>query len=124
MKLLDSLYSVTNEVVTDVDHSYTIKLNAEHFIYAAHFPGEPITPGVCIMQIAHELLELHLGKQLDIDVVKNVKFLHVITPTETPVVCYTLQKVSVEERLVKAQVNVSYEGDSYAKLSLVCQIRA
>lgn len=124
MKLLDSLYSVTNEVVTDVDHSYTIKLNAEHFIYAAHFPGEPITPGVCIMQIAHELLELHLGKQLDIDTVKNVKFLHVITPTETPVVCYTLQKVSVEERLVKAQVNVSYEGDSYAKLSLVCQIRA
>lgn len=124
MKLLDSLYSVTNEVVTDVDHSYTIKLNAEHFIYAAHFPGEPITPGVCIMQIAHELLELHLGKQLDIDVVKNVKFLRIITPTETPVVCYTLQKVSVEERLVKAQVNVSYEGDSYAKLSLVCQIRA
>lgn len=124
MKLLDSLYSVTNEEVTDVDHSYTIKLNAEHFIYAAHFPGEPITPGVCIMQIAHELLELHLGKQLDIDVVKNVKFLRIITPTETPVVCYTLQKVSVEERLVKAQVNVSYEGDSYAKLSLVCQIRA
>ena len=124
MKLLDSLYSVTNEVVTDVDHSYTIKLNAEHFIYAAHFPGEPITPGVCIMQIAHELLELHLGKQLDIDTVKNVKFLRIITPTETPVVCYTLQKVSVEERLVKAQVNVSYEGDSYAKLSLVCQIRA
>ncbi|MBQ6613186.1 MAG: hydroxymyristoyl-ACP dehydratase [Alistipes sp.] len=124
MKLLDSLYSVTNEVVTDVDHSYTIKLNAEHFIYAAHFPGEPITPGVCIMQIAHELLELHLGKQLDIDIVKNVKFLRIITPTETPVVCYTLQKVSVEERLVKAQVNVSYEGDSYAKLSLVCQIRA
>lgn len=124
MKLLDSLYSVTNEVVTDVDHSYTIKLNAEHFIYAAHFPGEPITPGVCIMQIAHELLELHLGKQLDIDVVKNVKFLRIITPTETPVVCYTLQKVSVEERLVKAQVNVSYDGDSYAKLSLVCQIRA
>ena len=124
MKLLDSLYSVTNEVATDVDHSYTIKLNAEHFIYAAHFPGEPITPGVCIMQIAHELLELHLGKQLDIDIVKNVKFLRIITPTETPVVCYTLQKVSVEERLVKAQVNVSYEGDSYAKLSLVCQIRA
>lgn len=124
MKLLDSLYSVTNEVVTDVDHSYTIKLNAEHFIYAAHFPGEPITPGVCIMQIAHELLELHLGKQLDIDTVKNVKFLRIITPTETPVVCYTLQKVSVEERLVKAQVNVSYEGNSYAKLSLVCQIRA
>jgi 3-hydroxyacyl-[acyl-carrier-protein] dehydratase len=124
MKLLDSRYSVTNEVVTDVDHSYTIKLNAEHFIYAAHFPGEPITPGVCIMQIAHELLELHLGKQLDIDIVKNVKFLRIITPTETPVVCYTLQKVSVEERLVKAQVNVSYEGDSYAKLSLVCQIRA
>lgn len=124
MKLLDSLYSVTHDEVTDQEHSYTIKLNAEHFIYAAHFPGEPITPGVCIMQIAQELLELHVGHELDIDTVKNIKFLRIITPNETPVVCYTLQKVTTEERTVKAQVSVSFDGETYAKLSLVCQIRA
>ena len=124
MKLLDSLYSIIDEVVTDTEHCYTIELNAQHFIYAAHFPGEPITPGVCIMQIAQELLGQHTGKNLAIECVKNVKFLRIITPTESPVVCYSLQKISQEGESVKAQVSVSSEEGIFAKLSLVCHICA
>ena len=86
MKLLGSLYTITEDIAKETEHSYTIKLDAEHFIYKAHFPGEPITPGVCIMQIAHELLECHMNQQLVIDCVKNIKFLRIITPTATPVV--------------------------------------
>lgn len=72
MKLLDNLYHIIDENNCDVDHTYTIKLNAEHFIYAAHFPGEPITPGVCIMQIAQELLERHLGNDLVLETVWKI----------------------------------------------------
>ena len=75
MKLLNSLYSIVSESVTESGRDYNIVLDAEHFIYKAHFPGEPITPGVCIMQIAVELLSLHCGKPLAIDTVKNIKFL-------------------------------------------------
>lgn len=124
MKLLNSLYCITEESKSDTEHSYTIKLDAEHFIYAAHFPGEPITPGVCIMQIAQELLECHVGRPLSIECVKNIKFLRIITPTETPVVCYTLQRVSSEEGCVKCQVAVTSGGETFAKLSLVCRICA
>jgi 3-hydroxyacyl-[acyl-carrier-protein] dehydratase len=124
MKLLDNLYHIINENNCDVEHTYTIKLNAEHFIYAAHFPGEPITPGVCIMQIAQELLERHLGNDLVLETVKNIKFLRIITPTSTPVVCYTLHKIVSEEDRVKAQVTVSYNSDTFAKLSLVCMTKA
>ena len=67
MKLLNSLYSIVSESVTESGRDYNIVLDAEHFIYKAHFPGEPITPGVCIMQIAVELLSLHCGKPLAID---------------------------------------------------------
>lgn len=121
MKLLDSLYTITEQVASESEHSYTIRLNAEHFIYAAHFPGEPITPGVCIMQIAQELLEEHLGESLMLECVKNIKFLRIITPTETPVVSYKLHKISCEEGCVKAQVTVSSNEEIFAKLSLVCQ---
>lgn len=124
MKLLDNLYHIIDERKNDVEHSYMIKLNAEHFIYAAHFPGEPITPGVCIMQIAQELLECHVDQELIIEAVKNIKFLRIITPIETPVVCYTLNKTSRDEDSVKTQVTVSFEGDIFAKLSLVCRIKA
>lgn len=124
MRLQNELYSIIDELRTDTEHSYTLKLNAEHFIYAAHFPGEPITPGVCIMQIAQELIGLHIAHTVNIASVKNIKFLRIISPTETPVVCYTLQKVVVEEDCVKAQVTVSSEDDTYAKLSLTCNIEA
>ena len=30
----------------------TLTLNAEHPIFKGHFPNNPVTPGVCMMQIA------------------------------------------------------------------------
>lgn len=120
MKLLNSLYSIVSESVTESGRDYNIVLDAEHFIYKAHFPGEPITPGVCIMQIAVELLSLHCGKPLAIDTVKNIKFLKIISPAEIPGVCFSVSKVEAEDSKVKAQVSVSGGGETYAKLSLIC----
>lgn len=120
MKLLNSLYRIVSESVTESGRDYNIVLDAEHFIYKAHFPGEPITPGVCIMQIAVELLSLHCGKPLAIDTVKNIKFLKIISPAEIPGVCFSVSKVEAEDSKVKAQVSVSGGGETYAKLSLIC----
>ena len=121
MKLLNSLYSIVSESVTESGRDYNIVLDAEHFIYKAHFPGEPITPGVCIMQIAVELLSLHCGKPLAIKKNKNIKFLKIISPAETPGVCFSVSKVEAEDSKVKAQVSVSGGGETYAKLSLICK---
>ena len=71
-----------------VRFGYDIRLDASHFIYAAHFPGAPITPGVCVIQIARELIEEELKQKLMIRRVKNVKFLKVISPVEMPDVTY------------------------------------
>lgn len=121
MDLRDNLYTIVESVSAEGGATYTIKLDPEHFIYKAHFPGEPITPGVCIMQIAHELLQLLCGCKLEIDCVKNVKFLRIIVPAQEQKVDYIFQKVTEEEKLVKCQVSVSIEGETYAKLSIVCR---
>lgn len=121
MDLRDNLYTIVESVSAEGGATYTIKLDPEHFIYKAHFPGEPITPGVCIMQIAHELLQLLCGCKLEIDCVKNVKFLRIIVPAQEQKVDYIFQKVTEEETLVKCQVSVSIEGETYAKLSIVCR---
>lgn len=121
MKLLNSLFTVLSHTAAENRHDFRIKLDAEHFIYKAHFPGEPITPGVCIMQIALELMELAVEKPLAVKCVKNVKFLRIITPQEVTEVCYTLQKLTLEEQSVKCQVVVSAGDDVYAKLSMICE---
>ena len=72
MKLLNSLYKIVSKGVQESSLHYDIQLDASHFIYQAHFPGEPITPGVCIIQIAKELLEEHLNQRFNIKMIKNV----------------------------------------------------
>ena len=124
MKLLDSLYSIVSESAGDSCHNYLIRLNTDHFIYRAHFPGEPITPGVCIMQTALELTSLACGLELELSNVKNIKFLKVISPNEVKLITYSLSKLLVEEDEVKVQVSVGAEEEIYAKLSLVCKRKA
>lgn len=121
MKLLNDLYSIISRTCGEGRCDFTIELNPQHFIYKAHFPGEPITPGVCIMQIAKELLEEAVSQRLTLSCVKNIKFLRIISPSEITVLDYSLTKIVTEGDTVKVQVNVLSGEDVYAKLSLVCQ---
>lgn len=121
MKLQNSLYKIQEHRQHDGVHDFDIRLDAGHFIYKAHFPGEPITPGVCIMQIALEVMEEAVAMPLSVTCVKNVKFLRIISPLEMPELCYSVQKIVVEEETVKAQIVVSAADGVYAKLSMICQ---
>ena len=76
MKLLQSLYTIIEEK----DDSFSIKLNAKHIIYQAHFPEKPITPGVCILQIIQELAEIKCHQKLQLEQVNNLKFVNPISP--------------------------------------------
>lgn len=124
MRLLNDFYTITSTRANEGGCDYFLQLNAGHFIYKAHFPGEPITPGVCIMQIAKELMEVYAGSDLLLSCVKNVKFLQIIDPVAVPSLCFSLHKVTLEGDTVKAQVTVT-EGEAvYTKLSMVCTKKA
>lgn len=71
---------------------FHIRMNPDHFIYRAHFPGNPITPGVCIVQIVTELLETLLEERLSLCEVKNLKFVDILSPLQDPEVeaCFDL----------------------------------
>ena len=52
MMLLNDFYQITEQA----SQAFRIRLNPAHEIYRAHFPGQPITPGVCQIQLVTELL--------------------------------------------------------------------
>ena len=120
MKLRNDLYTILEKQETDNKVSYILQLNADHLIYAAHFPGQPITPGVCVVHIAVELLTDYLQHPLEIRKVKNVKFLSVLSPVEHPTVTYELSKIAeMPDGQLKAQVFVMVQEKEIAKLSLI-----
>lgn len=68
------------EVLTRARDAVEVRLHPESALYAAHFPGYPITPGVVLVRMAVELLSGLQGRTLDVKSVKNIKFVSPVIP--------------------------------------------
>ena len=89
------LRGVLYEILSMDAAGATIRLLPESPVYQGHFPGYPITPGVCLVEIALELMEEmadqfgHDGRKDGHDgkvrlvAAKNIKFTNPVLPTET-----------------------------------------
>jgi 3-hydroxyacyl-[acyl-carrier-protein] dehydratase len=59
-----------------------LSINKAHDIFKGHFPAQPVVPGVCMMQMVRELVELHVKRDLVIRQADNMKFLAIIDPNQ------------------------------------------
>ena len=119
MKLLNDFFHIEKCEIVGKTIVYTIILNSDHAIYKAHFPKNPVTPGVCLVQIASECLEQKVGRKLYIKDVKNIKFLTILSPLEINRVDIIFTKIIEGETECTAQTVISAEDVQYAKLSIV-----
>lgn len=119
MILKDSLYKITSS--NPEEKAFKLELIPDCLIYRAHFPEMPITPGVCIIQIASELLNELLQADFELTSVSNAKFLAVINPLETAELVYSFTKLVLDDEkgTVKVSVAVSNSDTIFTKLSLV-----
>lgn len=72
MSLRNNLYTLTAE--------NTVRFNPAHPIFAGHFPGHPVVPGACLVQIAQELLSDTLQQPVFFTEIRNLKFRQTVTP--------------------------------------------
>lgn len=95
-----------------------ILLNQDHDIFKGHFPGNPVTPGVCMMQIVKELTEEFTVQKLFLKIASNVKFMAIINPFETPELKIILD-ISETETEIKVKSTTSF-GETIALKMSVC----
>lgn len=100
---------------------FTVSLNTNDIIYSAHFPGHPITPGACIIQMALELTEKLVGKEMDIEEIKYVKFLNILSPMESPKVEFIFTKLEQSDSEVSVKMEVKNGEKTFSKLSFICR---
>lgn len=122
MKLLDNLFLIKSSSSDDGELTNEIELVESHFIYKAHFPENPITPGVCIVQIAQEMLEMHLGKKLLLNTLNNIKYMAIMSPTDNSVVKYRINYKKEDESTLKIKVVVNNENATFSKFSATYNI--
>ncbi len=82
MILLNDFYTLLQHEPALGSVKARISINGDHKILEGHFPGLPIVPGVCMMQIIREIMEVTTSKSLNLVAADNMKFLSVINPDQ------------------------------------------
>ncbi|MDO6429980.1 3-hydroxyacyl-ACP dehydratase [Flavitalea sp. BT771] len=83
--LKDSFYTILEMTSEASSLKASLQLHEDHQIYQGHFPGQPVVPGVCLMEMVKELTALAMKKTLELQKADNIKFLQPIDPHDTPI---------------------------------------
>lgn len=95
--LIKDLYTIENFDFTNNTIEAAIHLNKNNEIFKGHFPGNPVMPGVCMIQIIKELTERAVDKTLFLSTTTNIKFMAIINPDKTPDLKLIIDITEVEE---------------------------
>ena len=115
MKLINDFFQIISTETVDGGFKCRTRLNANHDYYRVHFPGNPVTPGVCLLQMATEILSQEYGKKLS-----NIKFKSLVGPHEEPEFLFT--KTRMEEGLLSTSVSIERGETQFVKMSLQYKI--
>lgn len=118
MQLKESLFQICSSRTCEAGYGFTIRLNPDHIIFKAHFPGYPVTPGVVLMQIAQELCSVALSEKLTLHSAKNVKFLRVVKPAEDTDIEIDITNVQRDNTMVSAHIEMKGNDETVAKFSM------
>ncbi len=119
--LIEGLYKVTSTENTSEGILSKVHLNKDHAIFKGHFPGNPVMPGVCMIQIIKELTEEATGKNLFLAVSSNIKFMAIINPEKNPDLQIAID-ISQENGEVKVKNTTSFEDTVALKLSATFKV--
>lgn len=119
--LIEGLYSVLTFEHEEQTVKATVKLNPEHEVFKGHFPGNPVMPGVCMIQMIKELTERATTQTLFLTVASNVKFMAIINPEKNDTLQLVLQ-ISEVDGLIKVKNTVSFEETMALKLNATFKI--
>lgn len=116
--LLQDFYSLDKiDTISEGKYSAIITLNKNHDIFKGHFPDNPVTPGVCMMQIIKEITQNILKLDLIMVSTSNVKFMALINPEVNPELVLDLEISENEENGIKVKNTTKFYDTVALKLT-------
>lgn len=87
---------VGSEQESSLSAAYTIRLLPDCSVYAGHFPGNPVCPGVCNIETIRECAMILTGQQLHFTDIKLCRLKAIATPTASPVLTVRLKATPID----------------------------
>ena len=117
--LIENLYKVKGNYFDDNTGKLNtiISLNSDNDIFKGHFPQAPVLPGVCILQILKESIELIKDKKYNVVKVVEMKFLNMINPLLNPEIHFETKIEEVNE-ITNVSSTVFFENIIFCKIRI------
>lgn len=115
--LKDKLYTLNSLEKTEQGaYKALVLLDANSPVFMGHFPGQPVLPGVCLLEMVKEILGQVKRKPCRLMSAAHMKFLKVVDPRAEPALLFEIDIVEVEAEL--KVVASSYLGDGSVNFKL------
>jgi 3-hydroxyacyl-[acyl-carrier-protein] dehydratase len=104
-----------------LSEGFSVRLNPLSVIFAGHFPGNPILPGVIQVKIAVECAGMELGHSVQLKELIQAKFLQYVDPrVNGELLCRC--EVRPEETGYKVNAVISTGDVIFSKLLFTCSL--
>jgi 3-hydroxyacyl-[acyl-carrier-protein] dehydratase len=78
--LKNELYKINSIAHNEGIIEASLEINKNNELFKGHFPGHPVLPGACMLQIVKEVLEGSLNKSVQLKKADYIKFLLIVDP--------------------------------------------
>ncbi len=95
--LLNNFFTICELESSGFEIKVSLLIDKGHKIFDGHFPGQPVVPGVCMMQMVKEIIEQVIQQKLNLVKANEMKFLAIIDPEKNNLIQGSLSYVEKEE---------------------------
>jgi 3-hydroxyacyl-[acyl-carrier-protein] dehydratase len=113
---MSNLFSLHNFQSTPGSIKVQVRFDPSHSVFAGHFPGQPVVPGVFLVEIVRSAVSEVVGKQVQVIEATNLKFMQMVDPDRNPVLLLDCSFVKEEEGILKVDATFSAGDLLFAKM--------
>jgi len=109
--LKNELYKINSIAQNAGTIEASLEINKNNEIFKGHFPGHPVLPGACMLQIVKEVLECSLNNSVQLKKADYIKFLLIVDPARTNILQIKLIYKITDNNNIHVIVSLGAEKD-------------
>ncbi len=94
-----------------------LSINSKHAIFEGHFPGRPVLPGACQLQIVKEIMQTILNAEFQLIKGNHLKFLSLIDPNTAGILQMELKHTTTENNELAVTAILFNDGTTCFKFN-------
>ena len=115
-------YKIDSCEKTDSGYIFNVSLMPDSEVYKGHFPGQPVAPGVCLMQMMKECYEYAACTVTKLEKIKLCRFVRLVEPSKVKDVQIQVDAVE-SDGLVSIQASIFRNAEVFVSLKAELSVR-